>query len=212
MKLIVKGKEPLEWKKFRRTPGTDYESKPELRKALYSEQGGLCAYCMRRLSDEFNRDILTQNKIDHIKPRDFCTRDERMSYDNMVLCCNGTIQGTSENDTHCDTHKGSTIHQISPLRLCCIDSLSYTSRGKIKSSNITWDKELNEVLNLNQKLLIENRKSFLMKIINWLSKNPSVAQINNKIEFYQSKNESGLYPEYCEVAVWRLKKSLRSRH
>ena len=44
MKLIVKGREPKVWEEFRNTPGTDYESKLELRQALYREQGGLCAY------------------------------------------------------------------------------------------------------------------------------------------------------------------------
>ena len=125
MKLIVKGREPKEWENFRNTPGSDYESRHELRKALYTEQGGLCAYCMRRLSDELNRNISTTNKIDHIKPRELCTRDERMDYRNMVLCCSGVISGTSPSDTHCDTHKGSAIHTLNPMNCHFIDTIFY---------------------------------------------------------------------------------------
>lgn len=208
MKLIVKGREPKEWKEFRNTAGTDYESKQELRKSLYKEQGGLCAYCMKRLSNEFDRNVLTRNKIDHIKPRESCTRDERMDYNNMVLCCSGTTFGI----THCDTHKGSLSHTLSPLNPQFIDSLSYTSRGIIKSSDEIWDRELNAVLNLNHKQLAENRKDTILTIVKWLSsKSPTKAQIEKSIKSYQSRDANGLYQEYCEVAVWRLRKSLRAR-
>lgn len=170
MKLIVKGREPKEWKEFRNTAGTDYESKQELRKSLYKEQGGLCAYCMKRLSNEFDRNVLTRNKIDHIKPRESCTRNERMDYNNMVLCCSGTTFGI----THCDTHKGSLSHTLSPLNPQFIDSL--------------------------------------LTIVKWLSsKSPTKAQIEKSIKSYQSRDANGLYQEYCEVAVWRLRKSLRAR-
>lgn len=210
MKLIVKDREPREWVEVRNTPGTDYEAIPALRESLYKEQGGICAYCMGRLNPEPSEDAHTRNKVEHIKPRESCNRDERMDYNNLVLCCHGTIAGTAPESTHCDTHKGSSIISFTPMNPVFIDTLSYNYSGEIKSSNSLWNNEISNVLNLNQKQLSSNRKAVIMKVVEWLKKNPTKGEIERRIDFYNTRH-CGLYEEYCEVAIWRLKKSLKSR-
>ena len=83
---ITKGKEPIEWTEVRNTPGVTYENAPkdELRKSLLNEQGGLCAYCMRRVS--FIPGTTTTTRIEHIKPRTLSIgegrEEETLSYNN----------------------------------------------------------------------------------------------------------------------------------
>lgn len=216
MKLIIKGNEPDAWRAHRETSGADYESIFELRESLYADQGGICAYCMRRLPKEV-RGTTSVNVVEHIFPRTKCqTAQERMDYANMVLSCDGAIgkpsgsKNVSFENTHCDEHKQDSLISLSPMNSAFIASLSYTSSGKIKSSNSKWDKELNEVLNLNYALLVENRKSAFQGVVSILKKKSrwTKGHINKFIETYSSRDSDGNYKEYCEAVVWKLKKLL----
>jgi len=157
MKLIKKEKEPSEWETYRNTPGVKYESKPYLRKALYKEQGGICAYCMQRLKNEFEIDKPSTNRIEHLKSRDNYP-ELQLDYRNMLLCCNGQAKEGKNDHVYCDRKKGNKEITISPLDSNFIESLSYHYKsGKIVSSYTNWQKELDDVLNLNDSLLKENR-------------------------------------------------------
>ena len=209
MKLIVKDNEPLEWTEFRNTPGTNYESKPCLRRALYQEQGGICAYCSQRLFDEFSSGTTT-NRIEHIKAQSKCTREERMRYTNMVLCCNGRIYNndTSENNTICDLHRKNDDISISPLNKSCIDSISYSTTGRILSSNLDWNKDINKTLNLNHPVLVSNRRSSLTAIIATLGKKKDwkISEIKSMIKKFENRNAEGLFEPNSDIIVWQLKK------
>ena len=213
MKLICKQKEPREWVEYRNTPGADYEAIPELRRSLYMEQGGICAYCMRRLSDEFDSERSTENKVEHVRPRQTCEDAQaRMEYTNLLMCCSGTISGTAYSQTHCDTHKGSRTISFTPTDPEFIKTLYYNNYGKIFSTDPLFNEEINSVLNLNHPRLVENRKQLIFSIITWLSNSkPSKGQIQKHIEKYQSRDRNGFFTAYCEAAVWRLKKSLKGR-
>ena len=52
---IEKKAEPHSWTEHRLTEGAKYEATSDLKNALMSDQGYLCAYCMRRIpvSDKF---------------------------------------------------------------------------------------------------------------------------------------------------------------
>lgn len=95
---ITKGREPAEWTEEKNTPGITFETahKDALRLALLEEQGGLCGYCMRRVTFEVG--TLTDTRIEHLKPRTQSLAEgkpeETLAYDNMILCCNGDIDGS----------------------------------------------------------------------------------------------------------------------
>mgnify|MGYP002680098898 CR=1 FL=1 len=209
MKLISKNNEPTEWTQFRNTPGTDYESSPVLRQALYKEQGGICAYCMKRLYDEFSGGV-SSNKIEHIKARSQCTRDERMQYKNMILCCSGIENSNSPSATHCDTHRGNEDIGISPLNPACIESISYSRNGQITSSNPEWNRDINDTLNLNHPILVANRKSAISGIIRFLGEKEvwKQSEIKALIKSYESKDNNGLYKEYAAALAYKLNKWL----
>jgi hypothetical protein len=64
MKRIIKGSEPPCLLKYRQTASAtyeDYRPKDPLKKALLTEQGYICCYCMKRISEE-------KMEIEHFKP------------------------------------------------------------------------------------------------------------------------------------------------
>lgn len=209
MRLIVKGKEPKEWNDYRRTPGAEYEARKCLREALYKEQGGICAYCMRRLDNELNESITT-NRIEHIKCREK-HEDLKLVYTNMVMCCNGLIERNKVSHSICDRKKENNNIQISPLDPRFIASLSYNpTKGLICSTEVEWQKEMDNILNLNDEYLALNRIA-AKKAINQLlgPKQWKVSQIRKKIEEYENRNPDGLYKPFCGMIAWYLKKKLK---
>jgi len=163
MILIQKKSEPKEWQEYKCTPGVDYQSIPELVDALLEEQGYICAYCMRRIPHKdrlYKKDginyVLTDedHRVEHIQSRENHD-DKKLDYSNMVICCPGHI-GSEE---HCDRLKGSKDISFTPLDANFIATLSYKMDGEIVSSNEQYNKEINDVLNLNTPILKENRKN-----------------------------------------------------
>ncbi len=209
---IKKSSEPVEWVEIKKTPGITYEDadKTELRKSLYNEQGGLCAYCMRKINIE-NR--LTQTRIEHIKPRTISIEEgcveETLQYNNMVLCCDGDIAG--DGIYHCDRSKEDKRISFNLFNNIVFDTISYsTKNGQIKSSNDVYDKEFNDILNLNHPRLMANRLAVIKALITELGKKQwKKKDLKDKLECYTNKTSDGTFREYCGVTIWFLKKMLR---
>lgn len=140
---IRKSAEPKEWTEYKNIPGVQFSGILALQESLYREQGYLCAYCERRIPvrDKMSTE---DHRIEHWHCRDKYP-DEVFSYGNLLMCCPGQIGG---GESHCDVRKGNDIIEWSPLKKECTDSIRYSLNGTILSSNASWDKELNEKLNL----------------------------------------------------------------
>lgn len=202
MRLITKCQEPKEWLNYRLTPGVVFAPIPELRESLYQEQGGICAYCMRRLKDEPSREY-PSNKVEHIKPRSIYP-NLTFDYNNLVLCCDGRTGNVS----HCDTSKGNQDLSFSPLEPHFIESLSYSSKGEIKSSNPKWDKELNEILNLNHPYLVSNRRAAREAFIKRMGNHWSKRDLNKVLQNWSCRDADGCYKEFCGIVIHLIKKKL----
>ena len=210
---ITKGSEPPEWTEERNTPGITYETahKDYLRQALLEEQGGLCGYCMRRIS--FVAGTLTDTRIEHLKPRTLSLAegipDETMAYGNMILCCNGDIDGSK--NLHCDASKGEKEIHFKPFDAAAIATISYSSKdGRIKSSNVVYDNDLNNVLNLNHPRLAANRLAVIKGLVKEMGRKTwKKTDITHKITHYSTRTAGGQLHEYCGVVIWYLNKKLR---
>jgi uncharacterized protein (TIGR02646 family) len=127
--------------------------KREQKKYLIKEQGGICAYCMQIID-------IQNNKIEHIKPRHFCSESEKLSHKNMLAVC----KGISDSYKHCDTFRGDLqpkkqVMKINPTK----KKHNYNKNirfndGKIQCTDSTINKEISEKLNLNCKNLVEKRQ------------------------------------------------------
>lgn len=203
---INKGIEPIKWTAKKTTPGfTEYEAIPELRDALLIEQGYICAYCMRRLpARDVNVDATS--KIEHIKSQEDRS-DLQLNYANMAICCPGNLN----DETHCDNLKGCRSVSFNLHTRALQQSIEYASKdGFIRSTNTTWNKEINELLNLNHTMLKANRKEALWGVIEYLNAAKWTTQtINNKLNQWRQLNAEGKYFEFCGIIIWYLEKKLR---
>lgn len=221
MRKIEKNNEPKEWLEFRTTPGvTTYSPTAELKESLLTEQGHICAYCMRRIptrdKNSDGKPTSEDARIEHIKCRELHP-ELQLNYNNMVICCPGSING----DHHCDRRKGNRDITFNLFEKRCIDTISYsTSDGTIKSSNPIYDHEFNQILNLNNKLLKANRLATLsgaIKAIGTINKkrhpNNSQAWTNatcvKMLNKWDQRNESGHFLPYNGIVVWLLKRALQ---
>jgi uncharacterized protein (TIGR02646 family) len=200
---INKRSEPVEWTAKKATPGfREYEPIPELRDALLIEQGYICAYCMRRLPAQDVK-VDASSKIEHIKSQEDRS-DLQLNYTNMAICCPGNLN----DEAHCDKLKGGNSVSFNLHTQALQQSIEYGSKdGFIRSTNTTWNNEINELLNLNHSMLMANRKEALLGVIEYLNAaNWTTQAVNNKLNQWRQLNTEGKYYEFCGIIIWFLNK------
>ena len=208
---ITKNKEPKEWTQYRNTPGVDYQSIPQLVDALLQEQGYICAYCMRRIpcKDKISNE---DHHVEHILSREKHP-DRKLDFRNMVICCPGHI-GDAD---HCDRSKSDQDVSFDLFDTTFIDTLSYKSDGTIASSNEQYDREINDVLNLNAPLLKANRKQCWGGVVQALmskkgNKPWDKATLLRYLAKYSSmhnKDGKSQYIPYCGIVIYNIQKKLK---
>jgi len=209
VKHIVKGKEPQSLLEHRLKSHADYDNyseKDDLRQSLLTEQGYICCYCMERIAKN-------KMKIEHWRPQSIY-HDLQLDYQNLLGACLGN-QGQPQHLQHCDTKKGEieiTINTTDASRKC-ENLIKYRGNGQIYSDDVTINRELNKVLNLNLETLTKNRKAVLDAVILGLEKKyPSrswtVAILSKEIARYSNINEKSQYEPYCQFIIFWLNKRL----
>jgi len=118
---------------------------------LSTDQEGLCAYCQRSLKSV---------EIEHYIPQ---TKDPTkvLDYTNFFGVCSGSFwidKMTGEKIVFCESHRGSTALTINPEQQEDIDTIYFDEENRIKSSNETFNRELDEILHLNFIELCEERQ------------------------------------------------------
>lgn len=208
MKKISKGAEPREWTQYKKTSGVEYNAIPELRQSLLKEQGYICAFCSRRIPVK-DKNSNETSRIEHLKSRTNHP-DLQLDYSNMVVCCPGAIN----EDFHCDKLKGENDISFDIFSDSFFSTLSYRSYdGTIQSSNNQYNEDLNDILNLNNSFLKVNRKRAYSTIIEKLNKKASKKQwtranLEHRLEEYQTKDANGKFTPYCGIVIWYLKKQI----
>ena len=154
MRLIRKGAEPPLLLAFRKSRGARYDGLPadaktELRSALVRDQHGLCCFCMQRIEATVAPEVKV--KIAHWMPQ-HVDRERDLEWTNLLGACPGN-EGAPRSRQHCDTRQGNQVLHASPLEPTHIDSLSYTTRGDIRTSRADLVEDLDARLNLNDEAL-----------------------------------------------------------
>ena len=207
MRNIQKNPEPRCLTQHRCMAHADYNNfngKQELRDSLLSEQGGICAYCMKRI-----RASESGMKIEHWRCQ-VHNPLENLVYGNMLGVCLGG-KGQSRANQHCDTFKGGSVLCRNPANPAhnVETVIRYLADGRIKADDALFDRELNEVLNLNHPLLVSNRKAVLDGFKESLERTGNLrdATIRRKIDQWSQAAGGNLEP-YCMVVVYWLRKKL----
>lgn len=206
MRTIVKGAEPASLAQHRLTPHSDYDNytdKDGLRAALVTEQQGLCCYCMGRIRNESDR-----VKIEHWH----CQAnypDEQLIYRNLLGACLGG-EGQRHGLQHCDTRKGNRDLLWNPADPDhhVQDRISYGTDGAIKSNDAEFDRELNDVLNLNLPRLKNSRKMVLDAILEWWRQERPVPIQRLRRAIDDRSPRFGDLPPYNQVTIWWLENKL----
>ena len=203
MRPIDKGIEPPSLIKHRKSKHADfgnYPDKAQLREALVFEQGGLCCYCIGRIPDKQG-----QMKIEHWR----CIAhypQSQLIYQNLLAACKGG-EGKPYRKQHCDTRKADQDLQFNPADSDHHDKLriTYRSNGKIQSDDPKFDRQLNEILNLNYYHIEINRKEVYDGVRNWVKDGPiSRKRLEKQINRLLHTRDK-LKP-YIQVEIWWLKK------
>ena len=211
MRAITKESEPPSLTAHRQTPHGDYDNYPDkdtLRRSLSTEQRGLCCYCMGRIRP--NSDSM---KIEHWRGQARYP-DEQLRYRNMLGACLGD-EGQPHRLQHCDTRKGDQDLRWNPADpdRDVASRLSYRIDGAIVSDDCEFDRQLNDVLNLNLPTLKQRRKGVLDAVLEWWRRERNSLQgpvSRRRMEHERDRYRTGadeLAP-YCQVAVWWLERRI----
>ena len=128
--------------------------KKEVKESLMNEQGYICCYCERRLTD-------ADSHIEHFKPQSNNVVNP-LDYSNMLCSCQNQLE--QGEPRHCGHSKADWFDEnllISPLDPDCERCFAYTADGKIqpadKCDNAATTMTI-EKLKLNIGILDERRK------------------------------------------------------
>lgn len=204
---IKKGRIPSSFLTFSQKDDAHFDTMPtdvkqELRESLWREQGGICAYCMKKI--EANG---TSMKIEHFQARN---EANELVYKNLLAVCHGGDRGLAEHQT-CDTRKGDKELHVSPLDKATMQRIYYSNGGEIFIDDSSLQQELNLILNLNDEDLIYNRQKVLRAYQRGLKK--FKRRFNN--EFWKkeynrfSTKKDGCYLSYVGILLWYISKKYK---
>ena len=176
--------------------------KASLHGALIDEQGGLCAYTMRRIS-------AASSHIEHIKPESVCRDDERgsdLDYKNLVAC--HPKEGMENPYRYGAQQKGSWWEDkgkdfVSPLHKQCENKFSFNLAGEIMAVGGNYAAQTTiDVLKLDHPSLTEDRKRAIQEFINGPYGDTPLRrrEAEQAISDVCNLNRSGTFREYC-VAI-----------
>lgn len=212
MKCIKKGKEPLTLKAYRETTeNATYKGFVDkgqlLKETLLSEQGHLCAYCMRRISTKRNAQngYKPRIEVEHFYAQE-AEPTMTLIYDNMLGVCNGNLFDAE----HCDKSKKKfLLKKLNPLKKEIEAIISYDLDGIVSSlkEDAEIDFDLNILLNLNNQNLKDARKNVIniakdLMIEKYPIKRWTKALIQKEIDLWEAKDKNGKFRPFCQIAIW----------
>ena len=177
------------------------DEKDAIKEILISEQNNRCAYC----TCQIRMDCST---IEHYIPRSV-DMSLSLDYRNLFAVCDATRNNPRKLKT-CDDRRGDTTLHIDPRKQEDIDTISYTHKGVIRSSNPVFEEDLNVVLNLNVERLINNRYNAWKSLANRVAKQKDKQLTKPQIQRYLSKIQS---PDdntpYAGFLIFMLQKRMK---
>jgi uncharacterized protein (TIGR02646 family) len=199
-----------------------------IRGALVRDQGGLCAYCQRRI--EAHEDPVTglsRMKIEHWIPRAE-SEEHHFTWSNLLGVCLGASDDKAPPDpdhdasgaapphktSHCDTSRGDRklfLHPVQGQGPDPREHLRYTKVGKVEP--IRPDPRVaNDIdaLNLNARRLVRGREAVLEAAWKQLERAGFAIGELRRLEQAHRIVSGTTAPEHSEFLRYHLRKKLRS--
>lgn len=208
MRTINKRSEPNSLTQHRCSADASFENYPakdDLRRSLVAAQRGICCYCLSRIRPEPGA-----MKIEHWHSQSTCP-EEQLAYSNLLASCRGG-DGHSREVQHCDTFKGDKNLSVNPANPSSgIEArVRFLSNGRIQAEDDPFQRELEEILNLNLPFLINNRKAALDEFTKSLRKTGSLTSSGLerlRRRWNGESHNSDLVP-FCQAIIYWLNKKL----
>lgn len=184
----------------------DHAERAATLESLLLEQGNLCAYCTRRISAD-------SAHVEHIVPR---SQDDARSveYGNLLAVCDGMIGGAR--DSTCDRSRGNRSLTVNPLKRETLEGIRYRRDGTTYADRPEIDEDIANTLNLNQRLLVRNRKEVVRRLQGKLGQLDRAGSDRSRVSSYCRKyvdrhlaNPSERLP-YDGIVLYFMQKRLRS--
>lgn len=190
----------------------DTDTKNAIRKSLCEEQEYLCVYCMGRIEPTKER-----MKIEHWLDRHTYKGDTQLNYCILLGVCCGKTNYKNKQHSHCDDSRGNSSLKFNPANPAHHSHLRITyslKNGEISSEDKEFREQLNNVLNLNNQALLNNRLNVLKGVQDGLEKcapNATISQtqLQKFLDKYQDPNTKGKKEPYCGIAIWYIQKKLK---
>lgn len=151
--------------------------------------------------------------IEHWLPRNPGSREDvgqGLDYRNMFAVCSGNRGCGNRKGTTCDARRGNQPIKVNPCDAGTLRGITYTSAGRIKSSDPEIDEDLNERLNLNSESLSlsETRKQVLQAMLEDIQRKHGTGDISlycrRKLEKIKEMNDEKI--PYVGILIWWLEK------
>jgi len=208
MKFIEKGAEPTEFTHWKAMSNDDWQPtyadlsgavKQLVKQFLTSEQGYICCYCERRLTDD-------DSHIEHFKPQ-YVAGVDPLDYTNMLCSCQNQLK--KGEPRHCGNLKDrwfDDVLLISPLDSGCESRFRFTGNGEILPVTATERSALETIEHLG--LNIPKLKALRASAIElFLDEDLTAEDMHQFVDGYLQKDVHGQYGEF-----WTTIKHLFSAH
>ncbi len=197
MKYIEKGKEPEAFTEWKALANDDWQptyddlsgdTKEAVKDALMGEQGRICCYCERRLTDN-------DSHIEHLRPQSDQSVDP-LDYANMLCSCQNRLQ--KGEPRHCGNLKDNWFDKVllvSPLESGCERRFAFTGDGNVEPALTTDDAAIETINRLG--LDIPKLKALRASAIEpFLEEDLSEDDMHQFVMGYLQKTGNGLYGEF----------------
>lgn len=197
MKHIVKQNKPKEFTDWKVLANDDWQptydalsgkTKEAVKSALMAEQGHICCYCERRLTDE-------DSHIEHFRPQSDPAVDT-LDYTNLLCSCQNQLK--KGEPRHCGNLKDDwfdPILLVSPLDPACENRFAFTGDGRIKPAGDNDQAAAETIINLG--LHIRKLKDLRSKAIEpFLDDSLSAQEMQAFVSGYLNNDASGRFSEF----------------
>ena len=203
----AKGCEPGElraWKQVQRANGVEPEyrnlPRPErdaMKSTLYTEQTGQCVYCGRRISPGAHGAC----HVEHFRPRSKYP-DLQLDHANLFLSCGP--EGEHGVRPTCGNFKGDWFDEechVPPAPESCAERFRFRSSGRIAGGGTPEAEKMIDVLNLNHRELVTERRTLIESLDKDLNGGLPRADL---LQDYRDPDGSGARPSFANVAIGYL--------
>ena len=208
MKYIIKQSSPTSLENYKKEIGACFDELPkivkdELRHSLFDEQGGICCYCGKRISDNYT------SVIEHLYPRGLKQYVHlQLEYTNLLCSCDGGVSdrtGKSKAEkrkfpSYCDDKKNNRVLKVHPLCIDCEKKFGYDEEGQIYGLTPEAGETI-EILGLDCATLVNLRKAAIEP---YVEQQQSDSEWNQIIERLKKKT-NGIFSSFCFAVIYYIK-------